>query len=118
MVFNLNGQDEEEKEANKINDDQFKKWAIELNGGVTNAVMDVGEEFAPFGDLGLRYNFSNLFGVKADAGMGVFRGDGNSGREFKNEFLTYSGKVYLNIGRMANLEQSSRTIGVQIFGGV
>ncbi len=118
MVFNVNGQEEEEeKEAAKDNENQFKKWAIELNGGVTNPVMDIEGEFAPYGGLGLRYNFSNLFGVKADASMGVLTGNDNTGREFDNEFLTYSGKVYLNIGRMANLEQFSRTIGVQIFGG-
>ena len=91
----------------------YKRWAIEVDGGGTYPSMDVSGQFAPFGQAGIRYNISKYLGVKADFGIGQLSGgDDDFNREFTNEYMRYGLKGYLNIGRMANLHKTTEAINL------
>jgi hypothetical protein len=100
----------------KINP-EFNKWSIELAGGFNNITkpMTDGQTTAlasPFvADLGVRYMFSNKFGLKADFGYNNFKDAGISG-EYDLRYYRTNLQAVANLGRIMNFETWTNTVGL------
>jgi outer membrane protein OmpA-like peptidoglycan-associated protein len=96
---------------------EFNKWSIELAGGFNNITksMTDGQTTAlasPFvADLGVRYMFSNKFGLKADFGYNNFKDAGISG-EYDLRYYRTNLQAVANLGRIMNFETWTNTVGL------
>ncbi len=101
--------------------EDYKRLAIELDGGATYPNMDINGQFGPFGQFGIRYNISEYFGLRGDFGMGQINGGEDEwDRVFTNQYMRYSLNGVFNLGRMANLHKTSSGINLLFnigFGG-
>ena len=82
--------------------DDYKRWAVEIGGGTTVPNMDIKAEPQYYGQGGIRFNLSKLFGLKADYSMGVLKMDGDEGA-VENEFFRYGVRGVLNFGEVVKL---------------
>lgn len=83
--------------------DNYKRWAVEINGGTTVPYMDIDAEPQYFGQGGIRLNISKLFGIKADYATGVLKGEDFSNVSVENEYFRYGLRGTLNFGEVVKL---------------
>ena len=97
--------------------DDYKRWALEVNGGTTVPSMDMSEELQYFGQGGVRFNLSKLFGIKADYAQGILKGQGfNSDVTIENEYYRYGIRGTVDLGQIVKL--NSETFSFLLNAGV
>jgi OOP family OmpA-OmpF porin len=97
--------------------DDYKRWALEINGGTTVPNMDMNEELQYFGQGGVRFNISKLFGIKADYAQGILKGQGfNSDVTIENEYYRYGIRGTVDLGQIVKL--NSETFSFLLNAGV
>lgn len=108
VVTNLNAQEKDDEQ-------NFKKLAIDLEGGVTYPNMDIdGLVALPLFQGGVRYNLSDMFGLRGEFSMGTIEGGEDQwDREFTNEHMRYGLMGQINLGKMMNFHKSLGGVGLQ-----
>ena len=112
---------------NKTASQDFKKWSIELAGGINNAqsAYTLGSPIAGINlltvDLGVRYMINNIFGIKADAGYNRFK----KGDVVTSSVDTYNSRYYrldlqgvANVGKLLNFKTFTSKLGLLAHTGV
>jgi hypothetical protein len=72
------------------------KFSLECRAGIPAILAYATPEAAPFGGLGFRYAFNDMFSVSANTNGGVLAGRDSKGY-FRNSFLTYGVQGQFNI---------------------
>lgn len=122
IAFSASAQNMTTTPAPTVDQSEYNKWSLELNGGVNKPMraMTPGYSTAtlnPFhADLGVRYMFSPKFGVKLDVGYDQFT-ERDDTPEFESRSVRASLQGVVNIGRALNFETWTNTIGVLAHGG-
>jgi len=104
-------------------DSTFNKWSIEGGIGVTkpyhrftSGYRSATPDFFS-GEIGARYMFNELFGLKAGFGYNHFSDD-DSSPDFGTDEYRIDLEAVMNVGRMLRFEDWTRTINVLAHGGV
>lgn len=92
--------------------DNFKRFSIDLDGGMNYPATDIEGDFNPFGQGGIRYNLSEHFGIKGEFGMGTLSSvdDDPFNRSFTNEYMRYGLKGVISVGGITNFNESGVNI--------
>lgn len=128
--FLLFAQDEMENE-NQDTEKEFNKFSIELNVGLNRPdnyfspgyfQTDVANEYAFSSinhfDLGLRYMFSEKFGLKLDAGYDIFEPEGDESLPYESNLLRIGFQGVVNFRSILNFDSFTKKFGLLGHGGV
>ncbi|MDQ6469655.1 OmpA family protein [Flavobacterium sp. LHD-80] len=121
-AFSVSAQNMTTTTAPAVDQQEYNKWSIELNGGVNKPMRAITPGYStatlnPFhADLGVRYMFSPKFGVKLDVGYDQFT-ERDDTPDFESRYVRASVQGVVNIGRALNFETWTNTIGVLAHGG-
>jgi|GEM_PF-5914887 len=128
--FILFAQDEMENE-NQDTEKEFNKFSIELNVGLNRPdnyfspgyfQTDVANEYAFSSinhfDFGLRYMFSEKFGLKLDAGYDIFEPEGDESLSYESNLLRIGFQGVVNFRSILNFDSFTKKFGLLGHGGV
>jgi OOP family OmpA-OmpF porin len=103
-----------------IDNAEYNKWSIELNGGISNPIGAVtygySAPWSPHVDLGVRYMSNPKFGWKLDFEYDKFS-EGDNSLPFESTYLRGSLQAVINLGRALNFETFTNTFGVLLHAG-
>lgn len=124
---NLFAQEVQEKETKEL----FNRWSLELNVGQNKPVRPFSEGYyssksnnffntdLQHYDFGVRYMFSNVFGLKLDVAYDAFSNQKNSGSlDFDSEQYRIGIQGVANIGRMLRFETFTQRFGLLAHAGI
>lgn len=100
----------------------YNRWAVDLNGGIAKPARTLSSGFSAetFENLhldgGVRYSLNNKFGIKGSFGYDKLDSWTND-RDVKSEYYRTSLEGVVNLGRVLNFENWTRTINVQAHAG-
>ncbi|WP_396169345.1 OmpA family protein [Flavobacterium sp.] len=111
--------------------DLYNHWSIELNVGQNRPIRPFSSGYytskpntyfyfngIEHYDLGARYMFSNLFGVKADLGYDEIKNQAGSGSlEFNLKQYRLGIQGVMNFSRLLRFESFTKRIGLLVHGG-
>lgn len=117
-----------QKESTK---NDYDRWSVELNVGQNKALRpfttgyyssDPTIYFNINGiehyDLGVRYMFSPIFGLKLDVAQDIIKNNENGSIEFENKQLRVGFQGVANLGRLMQFETFTNRIGLLAHAGV
>ena len=103
-----------------IDNAEYNKWSIELNGGISNPIGAVtygySAPWSPHVDLGVRYMSNPKFGWKLDFEYDKFS-EGDNSPSFESTYFRTSLQAVINLGRALNFETFTDTFGLLLHGG-
>ena len=126
-------QDKENSKEEKLNEDGlYNRWSVELNAGQNKAVRpystgyyssDPSNYFNFSGvdhfDLGVRYMFSNLFGLKLDGAYDIIESQSGSGSlPFETHQYRLGLQGVANLGRIMRFETFTGRLNLLAHAGV
>lgn len=92
-----------------------KRWSLSLLGGTTTFTGDARKpEFGYMGGLGLQYNFSHSFGIRALGSIGRLQGQEKpeerpfASYSFTNNFWDAQGQVVFSLGNISFLRKARK----------
>lgn len=100
----------------------YNRWSVDLNGGIAKPARTLSSGFSAetFENLhldgGVRYSLNNKFGVKASFGYDNLNNWTNNA-DVKSEYYRTSLEGVVNLGRVLNFENWTKTINVQAHAG-
>ena len=100
----------------------YDRWSIELNGGVNKPFRTLTPGYTTetlnlfHADLGVRYMFNPKFGLKLDFGYDKFQ-EKDDTAPFESTYLRTDIQGVINMGRVLNFEEWTKTFGLLVHGG-
>jgi len=95
----------------------LRKVSIDASGGGTFLNGDISSDVSYNGQLGVKYNASRDFGIKANVTTGLLEGsDGNLA--FENQFFQYSLRGVFNVSQLAKINRQFPKINLHAYAGI
>lgn len=104
-------------------DKPYNKWSVDLNAGFAKPARTLSPGYAAetFKNLhldgGVRYSINNKFGVKGSFGYDKIDNWTNSNLNAKADYYRVSLEGVVNLGRVLNFENWTKTFGLQAHAG-
>ncbi len=99
--------------------EETRNLSLDAAGGGSLIHGDINSDFGYFGNLGLKYNLSNQFGLKGSLSYGLLQGeDSDPKQSFENQFFQYSLKGVFNVSQMADIHKTLPNINLHSYAGV
>lgn len=96
-----------------------KRFSVDISGGLDYCHGDINSNFSPAGEIGARYALTHHFSLRADLRKGFLSGsESDFGREFENDYFSYSVTGMFNISKMTDLQRALPNIAFLLYGGV
>lgn len=116
----VTAQDEMESKTDSQVD--FKRWAIDLSGGVHKPTRPFTTGYVNTPDfwqanLGARYMFTRSFGLGLNVGYNSIQSGDNSAN-FETDYYRVSLEGYVNLGNFVNLDRSTQKFNIMGHGGI
>lgn len=103
--------------------EEFNQWSIELQAGVHKPGRPFSSGYYTAtpsffqGSLGVRYMFTNRFGLKLGAGYHSIEGNEDGSLPFKTRYMRYSLQGVVNAGDILNFKNWTHRLNFLIHGG-
>jgi flagellar motility protein MotE (MotC chaperone) len=98
-------------------DQSLRKVSIDASGGGTFLNGDVSSDVSYNGQLGIKYNASRDFGIKANLTTGLLEGSENN-LAFENQFFQYSLRGVFNVSQLANINRQFPKVNLHAYAGI
>lgn len=103
--------------------EDFKRWAIDLSGGVHKPTRPFTRGYVSTPDLwqanlGARYMFTRSFGLGLGVGYNSIQSADDITNEFESDYLRLSLEGFVNLGNFVNLDRSTQKFNIMGHGGI